>query len=107
MPLYTQERYIKNKTKVDWEVWRFDYPCNSISKNKFLRIEILSPAIVPWSVDGWKTTNETATRDTGLGIHAADLPTKAINEGDILFAFYWQDAQHWENNDFKITIANE
>jgi glucoamylase len=107
MPLYAQERYIQNKIKVDWIVWRFDYPRNSISKKKFLRIEILSPAIVRWSIDGWKTANETATRDTGLGIHAADLLTKAINEGDILFTFYWQDAQHWENNDFKITIVNE
>ncbi len=107
MPLHTRERYIQNKIKVDWEVWRFEYPCNSIAKNKRLRIETLSSAIVWWSIDDWKTTNETATLNTGLGVHVADLPTKTVNEANILFTFYWQDAQHWENNDFKITIVNE
>ena len=33
------------------------------------------PAVVHWSTDGWKTSHESATRDTGLGIHVADLDT--------------------------------
>ena len=106
MPLQTQERYIQNKIKVDWEVWRFEYPCNSIAKNKRLRIEALSSAIVFWTINDWKTKNEIATRDSGLGVHVADLSIKTDNEADILFTFFWQDVQRWENKDFSVHIEN-
>ncbi|MEO8569598.1 MAG: glucan 1,4-alpha-glucosidase [Ginsengibacter sp.] len=107
MPLHTRERYIQNKTKVDWETWSFEYRCNSISKKKWLRIETLSSAIVRWSIDNWKTTNETTTRDTGLGIHFADVHTGATNPGNMLFTFYWQDAQCWEQKNFEVQIVND
>ncbi|MEP7143113.1 MAG: hypothetical protein ABI707_09600, partial [Ferruginibacter sp.] len=102
MPMHTWERYVQNKKQVDWEVWRFKSPCHTISKKKFLRIETMSPAIVNWSIDGWVTINETASHDTGLGVHVADLPAGATKEGNILFTFYWPDAQCWENKDFEV-----
>ncbi len=107
MPMHTQERYIQNENKVDWEVWRFDYPCNSIPKNKRLRIETLSSAIVRWTIDDWTTKNEITTRDTGLGVHVADLPSGTFKESDILFTFFWQDIQHWENKDFRISVEKD
>ena len=107
LPLHTQERFIQNKPQVDWEVWRFQHPCFTVSKSKYLRIEVLSPAVVRWSNDGWATMNETNTRDTTLGIHLVSLPTKTFSQGEILFTFYWLDSQRWENNDFKVTIVND
>ena len=107
MPLHTQERYIQNKNKVDWDIWSFEYPCNSIPKKKWVRIEALSSAMVLWSVNNWKTTNETQTCDTGLGIHFADLHTSATNHDNIRFTFYWQDAQCWEQKDFEVKIIND
>ena len=107
MPLHTQERYIQNKNKVDWEVWSFEYPCISLSKKKWLRIETLSSAMVWWSVDNWESTNETSTCDTGLGIHFADLHTSATNHDNIRFTFYWQDAECWEQKDFEVQIVND
>lgn len=107
LPLHTQERYIQNKPGTDWEVWRYKYPCNTISKTKYLRIEVLTPAVVHWTIDGWATKNETNTHDTTLGIHLVNLPAKTFNEGEILFTFYWLDSQRWENNDFKVTIIND
>ena len=32
---------------------------------KTLRIAVLKPAIVHWSMDGWNTSLDTHTRDTG------------------------------------------
>ena len=107
MPLYTQERYIQNKSEVDWEVWRFEYTRITIPKGKYLRIEVLTRAVVRWSIDGWATVNETATHDTGLGVHLVNLPTKTSSGGEILFTFYWLDSQRWENHDFKVSIVNE
>ena len=42
--------------------------------------------MVAWSTDGWRTRTETLTRDTGLGVHAAELPAAA--SGSI--AFTWR-----------------
>jgi hypothetical protein len=39
---------------------------------KILRIEVLSSPAVRWSADGWRTTNDLLTRDTGLGVHVAE-----------------------------------
>ena len=41
-------------------------------------IETLAPAIVHWSVDDWRTVHDTATRDTTLGVHVADLRTRRM-----------------------------
>ena len=38
--------------------------------------------VVHWSVDGWRTVHDTATRDTTLGVHVVDLPTTRLRTGD-------------------------
>ncbi len=105
MPKHTQERYIQNEPKVDWKVWRFEYPCATLPKGKYLRIETKAPAVVRWSPDGWKTVREQAARDTGLGMYVADLQAETTKGSDILFTFYWQDAKQWENKDFKVQVV--
>ena len=104
-PELTRERYIKNKAKVDWEIWRFEHPCYDIPWGKYLRIETAAPALVHWSADDWKTSHETATRDTGLGVYETDLKANATQNGNILFTFYWQDAKQWENKDFEVHVT--
>ena len=44
-----------------------------IPAGKLLRLEVLAPAVVRWSADDWLTTHDAPTRDTGLGVHVADL----------------------------------
>jgi glucoamylase len=73
--------------------------------NKTLRIETLAPAVVHWSADGWRTTLDTATRDTTLGVHLADLETRHLSWGDrVHLTFYWPEAQCWEEVDFLVCI---
>jgi hypothetical protein len=62
-----------------------------------LRVETLAPAIVPWSADGWSTAHDTATRDTTLGVHVADLDTRHLRQGDrVDLPSYWPEADRWE-----------
>jgi len=71
-----------------------------------LRVETLATAVVHWSVDGWRTVRDTATRDTTLGVHLADLPTTALRVGDrVELTFYWPDANRWEGADFVVCVA--
>ena len=56
-------------------IWRFNNKVRTMPPGRTLRVETLAPAVVHWSVDGWRTVHDTATRDTTLGVHVVDLPT--------------------------------
>lgn len=101
------ERYIKNKTKSTFEVWRFSWPCKIIPSGKNLRIEVEAAASVHWSTDKWHTANNTETKDTDLGIHYADVDLKNINAEEIYFTFFWKDSGNWENKNYKVPLAKK
>ena len=70
-----------------------------------LRVETLAPAVVHWSVDGWRTVHDTATRDTTLGVHVVDVPTTRLRRGDrVDLTFYWPEVDRWEGVDFFVCI---
>ncbi len=106
LPPQTVQRYIKSKTVSPRLTWRFNHKLRSLPPGKILRIELMAPAVIHWTADDWKTSQDLKTHDAGLGIHMADLPTKSLPEGkQIKFTFYWPEADHWEGEDFIVRIA--
>lgn len=106
LPPQTVQRYLADKTASPRVAWRFNHKIRSMAPGTLLRIETLAPSIIHWSADEWKTVQDTKTRDVGLGIHFADLPTKTDPEGrHIKFTFYWPDAGRWEGTDFTVQAA--
>ena len=104
-PPQTVKRYLQNKHVRQIFGWRFNNKPRSIPRNKTLRIVMLSPARVHWSIDSWKTTHDTDTRDTGLGIHILDLPTASLPPGgDAVFTFFWPNENRWEGTDYRVVI---
>jgi len=102
------QRYQKDKTTPPFGFWRFNHKVRSIPEGKTLRMEVLSPATVHWSVDNWKTVVDTKTLDTGLGVYVADLPTDKLPAGgQVRFTFFWQKSQSWENTDFAVTMRKQ
>jgi glucoamylase len=88
--------------------WRFNHKLRSLPAGATLRLEVLAPASVHWSSDGWKTVHDMATRDTGLGVYVADLPTENLPAGtELRFTYYWPDARRWERADFTVTVADQ
>ena len=80
---------------------------NSVWFGKSLRVETLAPAVIHWSVDGWKTPQDAKSRDVGLGLHVADLDTQSLPDGqEIKFTFYWPGAGHWEGTDFIVRVGS-
>ena len=57
MPPQTQERYVKEKTKPTFQVWRFNHKLQKISSEKTLRIQTDVQATVQWTCDDWATEN--------------------------------------------------
>jgi glucoamylase len=104
-PPQTVERYIVNKITSSLAVWRFNHKVRTMSPGRTLRIETLAPAVVHWSVDGWRTVHDTPTRDTRLGVHVADLDTVHLRQGDrVDLTFYWPEADRWEGTDFLVCV---
>ncbi|HXG65954.1 MAG TPA: glucan 1,4-alpha-glucosidase [Blastocatellia bacterium] len=87
MPRQTVERYLINNIGSPYAVWRFNNKCSTMPVGRTLRLETLEPALVHWSADHWQTTQDTRTRDTGLGVQIADLPTEKVSAGSDL-SFY-------------------
>jgi glucoamylase len=103
----TTARYIEGKTTSRYFGWRFNNKTRSLPAGKRLRIAVLAPAVVHWSFDHWQHTEDTETRDTGLGVFAADLPSHELPAGSqILFTFFWTQGLRWEGEDFRLLVEN-
>jgi glucoamylase len=104
-PPQTVERYVVEKQVATHFEWRFNNKCRTVPQGKTLRIVLPEPALVHWSFDAWRTTQDANTRDHPLGMHVMDLPTSNLNVGaEIAFTFYWQNEQRWEGTDFNLSV---
>jgi len=103
-PGHVRDRYLPDPVISPFHPWRFNHKCRKVQAGRTLRIELLSPAVVHWSADGWGTAADTPTRDTGLGVHLADLPVGDTPGREIRFTFRWLDGGRWEGEDFGVTV---
>jgi glucoamylase len=88
-------------------MWRFNHKSRSMPAGKTLRVEVLEPALLHWSGDDWQTIQDVPTRDTGLGLHVADLATAALPPGgNIRFTLRWENVGTWEGNDYQLHIES-
>jgi glucoamylase len=106
-PPQTVKRYLIDKHVRRIFGWRFNNKTRSVPRNKTLRIVLLTPARVHWSVDGWNSTHDTDARDTGLGIYTLDLPTASLPVGaQAVFTFFWPQENRWEGTDYIVTVES-
>jgi len=104
-PPQTVQRYVFEKRRCTIFTWRFNNKPRSIPCGKTLRLDLLSPAMVHWSFDGWQTAQDSSTWDTGLGVYVVDLPTEKLTVGrQIVFTFYWLKENSWHGSDFSVTV---
>jgi glucoamylase len=105
MPPQPKERYQIQHVRPLRSIWRFNNKCRCLSAGRVLRVELLRIASVHWSVDGWRTAQDTPTKDSGLGIHFADLDTASLKPGGaIVFTLYWHAEDRWEGVDYDIAV---
>jgi glucoamylase len=103
-PPQTVQRYLVEKHRCQHFLWIFNNKVRSMPCGKTLRIAVLKPATVHWSLDGWKTAFDTHTRDTKLGVHVVDLPTDKLPVGNpAVFTLQW-DADGWEGVNYSVTV---
>jgi glucoamylase len=105
-PPQTVERYVNGRLGSAIHPWRFNHKCRTLPVGRTLRVEVLAPAVVRWTPDGWRTAHDAATRDVGLGVHLVDLPTEALPAGAAVdFTFRWTEVDRWEGTDFRVALT--
>jgi glucoamylase len=104
-PPQTVQRYLIEKHGRPHCGWRFNNKIRTIPRNQILRIALLAPARIRWSIDNWKTFHDTDTRDTGLGIYTLHLPTASLPPGgQVVFTFFWPSENRWEGTDYTVIV---
>jgi glucoamylase len=105
MPEPTAKRYIENVSKPKLFDWTFRNKLSWIPLGLDLRISLFDPAKIIWTSDQWESREELDTRDSGLGIHFADIKTDKMKEGStIIFTMYWKGPDKWEGNNFSVRV---
>jgi glucoamylase len=105
LPPQTVQRYQVENAQPILRDWREPWRRSRIPAGQALRVELPHHGTIRWSTDGWQTTHETATLDSGLGIQAAILPTNALPAGGTL-TFTWHDtAGTWRGVNFSVAIG--
>jgi glucoamylase len=104
-PPQTVQRYQVEKPTRQIFGWRFNNKTRSVPRYKTLRLVLLNPALVHWSIDNWNNSQDTKARDTGLGTHVLDLPTASLPAGaQVVFTFYWPQENRWEGTDYSVVV---
>jgi glucoamylase len=106
-PATTVQRYQVENRRSIYFAWRFNNRSRTIPEGKRLRFVLTAPAVVHWSFDHWRTSQDINTLDTGLGTYIADLGSERLSVGsEIVFTIYWSQEERWEGTDFSVAVEN-
>ncbi len=104
-PAQTVERYLQKKISAQYFNWRFNNKPRTMPRGRKLRVLLLEPALLHWSLDNWKSTQDAESVDSGWTMQHVDLSTEGLVSGTrIVFTFFWKKAARWETRDFEITV---
>ena len=107
-PAGTWTRYQGVRPEIDYTIWGPNMRPRRMPPGHNLTIALLAPAKVRCGADGWKDVRDIETRDTGLGVHIADLPYGRLVAGrTVQFTFCWAETQAWEGRDYEVLVREE
>ena len=106
-PPATWKRYQGKRPVIQQAIWLPQSPNQKIGTGQTLLVGMYEPGAIHWGVDGWQSTQDTATQDTGLGLHVAELETKTLLSGQrINFTFQRENRGEWLGRDFTIAVVS-
>ncbi|HEY6095294.1 MAG TPA: glycoside hydrolase family 15 protein [Gallionellaceae bacterium] len=106
-PHATWQRYQGKRPAIEHAIWLQQAQIAEIAAGQTLLIGLPVPSIIHWSSDGWQTAQDTAARNTGLGLHVAELETGALRSGQrIDFTFHRMDTGEWQECDYAVVVKD-
>lgn len=107
-PARTWARYGGTRPRLDYAIWGPNVGLSTMGEGCALTVATTEPALVHWGTNGWREIADVATTDTGLGLHVAELPTRALAAGEtIQFTFQWRGSGQWEGRDHEVKIGRK
>ena len=104
-PPQTVDRYLTRKQSSVYFNWRFNNKTRTMPCGKKLRLLLMESARIHWSIDGWQTSYDSDSVESGWSLQHLDLPTESLPSGrEITFTFYWKTSGRWENRDYRVTV---
>ncbi|MFO1294556.1 MAG: glycoside hydrolase family 15 protein [Rubrivivax sp.] len=106
-PASVWERYRGRRPEPHLAVWLEQAPAARGWAGADTLICLHEPALVHWSVDGWRNAGDLATRPLGsLGLHVVRLPTAALTAGQAVdFTWRRQNSGEWSNTDHRLVLV--
>jgi glucoamylase len=100
------ERYLgKRGKRRQLEVWKPNRQVRFVGADEVLRVHGEAAFMLRWSIDDWKTVNDTRSTQTSLGIYYVDLTHVATAPAaSIRFTFQWTESGRWEGRDYLVTV---
>lgn len=106
LPPQPVQRYLADKQRARVQPWRPSFQPASLPAGRVLRVELPMPATVRWTSDGWSNMHDQATGDTGLGVHAAEIPTEALAAGaQMVFTWFFHEGGAWSGSDVHLPVG--
>jgi glucoamylase len=104
-PPQTVDRYLTRKQSSEYFNWRFNNKARTMPCGKKLRLLLLDPARVHWSIDGWQSSFDNESEESGWNLQHLDLATESLAVGQqISFTFFWKTSGRWEGRDYRVTV---
>ncbi|HTW38498.1 MAG TPA: glycoside hydrolase family 15 protein [Steroidobacteraceae bacterium] len=104
-PTAVWERYGGRRPSITRAVWSEAAPITSIPHGARLLLALNDPAQVISSIDGWRTLHEQATRDSGIGVHVAELDTGTLAPGTRIELTFQRTAGQWAGRNFALEVT--
>jgi glucoamylase len=101
------ERYLEKRgRRKRLEIWKPNRHVRFMHAGEVLRVQSAAHFQLHWSIDEWKTANDTQSIHNSLKIDYVDLPNVPMKAGDtIRFTFLWTESGHWEGTDYLVTVT--
>lgn len=100
-----KERYASGKTTLRMTAWKKIKPVSFAFTSELVRVISHEPATLRWSDDGWKTVNDRAMTETGLGLCYHDFaPGELKADSKLVFTFHYTESGAWEGKDYEIKV---
>jgi glucoamylase len=102
------QRYQGHRPQARYTFWCEHAPVGRMSVGSVLRICLLQPGVVIWSQNNWNNIIETATRDTGLGLHIVEISGALQKIGDIVeFTYQYTEDNKWAERNFRVMVVEK
>lgn len=105
LPRPVRERWHGRAPESRRSSWRPDRPIPTVAADHTLAIELLAPAMIRFTLDGWQTAHDREARDTGVGLWLVEIrPDEHAAGQTITFTIHWRNPDRWEGHDFDVRI---